>query len=154
MQKNHKTPLILGSTSPFRKELLERLNLEFTTDSPDIDETPLQGESPEDYVIRLSLEKAKAVAERHKNASTLSKYNFLRLAQKFRRAYPELFTIESSQLLMMQFNSLTPLVHFSQIVFLDKNKPFGHNKRKLCTVIITGIPFFLIKGRIPGEMSG
>ncbi len=68
MQKNLQTPLILGSTSPFRKELLERLNLEFITDSPDIDETPLQGESPEDYVIRLSLEKAKAVAERHKNA--------------------------------------------------------------------------------------
>ena len=68
MQKNHQTPLILGSTSPFRKELLERLNLDFITDSPNIDETPLQEESPEDYVIRLSLAKAKAVAERHQNA--------------------------------------------------------------------------------------
>ncbi len=60
--------LILGSTSPFRKALLERFNLDFTTASPDIDETPLTNESPEDYVLRLSLEKAKAVAQEHSNA--------------------------------------------------------------------------------------
>ncbi|WP_299871570.1 nucleoside triphosphate pyrophosphatase [uncultured Cocleimonas sp.] len=65
IQQKH---LILGSTSAFRKELLERLRLDFTTDSPDIDETPLQNETPEDYVIRLSLEKAKAVAARHDDA--------------------------------------------------------------------------------------
>lgn len=60
--------LILGSTSPFRKELLERLRLEFITDSPDIDETPLENETPQDYVKRLSLEKAKVVATRHSDA--------------------------------------------------------------------------------------
>jgi len=64
-----KTPqLVLGSTSVFRKELLERLQLNFMTDSPDIDETPLTNETPKDYVLRLSLEKAKAVAARHPNA--------------------------------------------------------------------------------------
>ncbi|PID33914.1 MAG: septum formation inhibitor Maf [Thiotrichales bacterium] len=68
MHNKQPTNLILGSTSPFRKELLERLRLDFTTDSPDIDETPLHNEKPEDYVIRLSLEKAKAVASRHENA--------------------------------------------------------------------------------------
>jgi len=60
--------LVLGSTSPFRKELLERFNLAFIVDSPDIDETPLKNESPEDYVKRLSLEKARAVAKNHSNA--------------------------------------------------------------------------------------
>lgn len=60
--------LVLGSTSPFRKELLERFRLPFITDSPDIDETPLNNESPEDYVLRLSLEKAKAVAGNHINS--------------------------------------------------------------------------------------
>lgn len=60
--------LVLGSTSPFRKTLLERFRLAFITDSPDIDETPLQGESPEEYVKRLSLEKAKVVAMRHPDA--------------------------------------------------------------------------------------
>ncbi|HFC92823.1 MAG TPA: septum formation inhibitor Maf [Leucothrix mucor] len=63
-----KTQLILGSTSPFRKELLQRLSIPFTTDSPDIDETPLEQESPEDYVLRLSLEKARIVASQHLNA--------------------------------------------------------------------------------------
>ncbi len=60
--------LILGSTSPFRKELLERLRLDFIVDSPDIDETPLEHETPQDYVKRLSLEKAKVVATRHPDA--------------------------------------------------------------------------------------
>ncbi len=67
MPNNTQTKLILGSTSPFRKELLERLRLDFTTESPNIDETPLHNEKPESYVFRLSLEKAKAVAERHDN---------------------------------------------------------------------------------------
>jgi len=60
--------LVLGSTSPFRKELLERFRINFTTDSPDIDETPLEKESPEDYVKRLSLEKARVVATQHTDA--------------------------------------------------------------------------------------
>ena len=66
--KKNLPQIILGSTSPFRKELLERLNIDFITDSPDIDETPLQNESPENYVLRLSLEKAKVVASRHSNS--------------------------------------------------------------------------------------
>lgn len=60
--------LILGSTSPFRKELLNKLGLNFTTDAPDIDETRLEGEQPQEFVQRLALEKAKAVAERHTDA--------------------------------------------------------------------------------------
>ena len=64
MQQN----IILGSTSPFRKELLQRLSIPFATDIPNIDETPLEKESPEDYVRRLSLEKAQAVAKNHPNA--------------------------------------------------------------------------------------
>lgn len=68
MQIKTSKKLILGSTSPFRRELLERLKIDFITDSPDIDEAPLDKESPEDYVRRLSLEKAKVVAKRHQNA--------------------------------------------------------------------------------------
>lgn len=55
-------PLILGSSSPFRKELLSRLQLPFETFSPDIDESQLDGESPEQMVERLSIEKATEVA--------------------------------------------------------------------------------------------
>ncbi len=55
-------PLILGSSSPFRKELLSRLQLPFETFSPDIDEHQIDGESPEQLVERLSIEKVTEVA--------------------------------------------------------------------------------------------
>ncbi|MGB1221223.1 MAG: Maf family protein [Alcanivoracaceae bacterium] len=61
-------PLVLASSSPFRRELLARLGLPFTCDSPDIDETPLAGEPPQQLVERLALEKARAVAARHPDA--------------------------------------------------------------------------------------
>ncbi len=54
--------LVLGSTSPFRKNLLEKLNLPFTCAKPAIDETPFNNESPQALVQRLATEKAKAVA--------------------------------------------------------------------------------------------
>lgn len=60
--------VVLGSTSPFRKALLEKLHLDFLTDSPDIDESRQPGETPEQLVARLACEKAKAVAQRHPDA--------------------------------------------------------------------------------------
>ena len=60
--------LVLGSTSPFRKAILEKLNISFITDKPEIDETPLDGELPADLVARLAESKALKVAERHNNA--------------------------------------------------------------------------------------
>jgi septum formation protein len=61
-------PLILGSTSPYRHALLSRLGLPFQTVSPDVDETPLPGESPVDLALRLAREKAASVARRHPQA--------------------------------------------------------------------------------------
>ncbi len=55
--------LVLASSSRYRAGLLARLGLPFQTQSPDIDESALEGESPADLVARLSLEKARAVAE-------------------------------------------------------------------------------------------
>jgi len=60
--------LILGSSSPFRAELLTKLGLSFTTASPDIDETALENELAEQLVLRLSEEKAKKIAETYPNA--------------------------------------------------------------------------------------
>lgn len=57
--------LVLASSSPFRKALLEKLQLSFETDSPDVDEAPLEGESIENMVKRLSEMKARALAEKH-----------------------------------------------------------------------------------------
>jgi septum formation protein len=56
--------LILGSTSAYRRELLERLRVPFTVESPHVDETPLAGEAPSALARRLALAKAQAVAQR------------------------------------------------------------------------------------------
>ena len=55
-------PLVLGSTSPYRRELLSRLHLRFEVAAPEVDETPLAGESPAQIARRLALAKARAVA--------------------------------------------------------------------------------------------
>ena len=60
--------LILGSTSPYRRELMLRLRLPFDVVSPDVDETPLAGEAPRALALRLALAKARAVAAMHPNA--------------------------------------------------------------------------------------
>ena len=55
-------PLILGSTSRYRRELLERLNIAFDVAAPEVDETPRLGETPCALAQRLALAKARAVA--------------------------------------------------------------------------------------------
>jgi septum formation protein len=60
--------LILGSTSPYRRELLERLKLPFSVQSPQVDETPLPHEAPAALAQRLALAKAHAVATQHPDA--------------------------------------------------------------------------------------
>ena len=57
--------LVLGSTSVYRRELLSRLRLPFTTEPPHVDESPLPGETPERLARRLAAAKAAAVAQRH-----------------------------------------------------------------------------------------
>jgi septum formation protein len=61
-------PLILASSSSPRKKLLERLKIPFLTMSPDIDESQLPGEKPEDMVVRLGIQKAEKVAQTHPDA--------------------------------------------------------------------------------------
>ena len=56
-------PVVLASTSPFRKELLQRIGIDFETAAPDVDETPLANETPEELVKRLSEAKARAIGQ-------------------------------------------------------------------------------------------
>ncbi len=60
--------LVLGSTSRYRRELLERLRVPFEVAAPDVDETPLPEEAPRDLAQRLALAKAYAVAARFPQA--------------------------------------------------------------------------------------
>lgn len=62
MTSASRPPLILASSSPYRRELLERLRLPFEIVVPDIDETPAPGESPDQTALRLARQKAEKVA--------------------------------------------------------------------------------------------
>jgi septum formation protein len=61
-------PVVLGSTSRYRRELLERLRIPFSVAAPDVDETPMAGETPQNLARRLALAKAQAVAALHPQA--------------------------------------------------------------------------------------
>ncbi|KAF1045798.1 Maf family nucleotide pyrophosphatase [Xylophilus sp.] len=61
-------PLVLGSTSRYRRELLARLGLPFDVAGPEVDETPAPGEAPAALAARLALAKAHAVAARFPEA--------------------------------------------------------------------------------------
>lgn len=82
--------LVLASTSIYRSELLKRLQLPFETAAPDVDETPLPGESARATSLRLAQEKARAVAA----------------------AYPDALIIGSDQVALLDGRQLgKPLTH-------------------------------------------
>ena len=60
--------LILASSSRYRRELLDRLGIAYTCESPDIDESSLPGETPQDTAMRLSEMKARAIWDKHPGA--------------------------------------------------------------------------------------
>ena len=64
-------PLILASTSSYRRALLARLGLPFESLAPGVDEAPLAGETHPDRAVRLALAKAVAVAARHPGATVI-----------------------------------------------------------------------------------
>lgn len=61
-------PVVLGSTSPYRRELLARLRIPFLVTAPLVDETPFPQEAPKELALRLALAKALAVAALHPDA--------------------------------------------------------------------------------------
>lgn len=64
--------LILASESRYKKKILDRLRIAFSTTAPTIDETPRSGESARDLSRRLAQQKAETVANRHPNATVIS----------------------------------------------------------------------------------
>lgn len=60
--------LILASSSPFRRELLTHLQIPFSCISPDVDETPLPNELPQETALRLAQVKARKIGEYHTDA--------------------------------------------------------------------------------------
>ncbi len=69
--QNSSRRLVLGSTSRYRRELLERLNVPFDVAAPEVDETPRPGETPALLAQRLALAKAHAVAAKFPQAAVI-----------------------------------------------------------------------------------
>ena len=67
---NHK--LVLATESQYKKNILKRLQIDFLSDAPEIDETPLQGESAKALTERLARTKATVVASRHPEKIVIS----------------------------------------------------------------------------------
>lgn len=65
-------PIILASSSPYRKALLEKVNLPFSSVSPNIDENPLANESPTEMVTRVTKQKALAIQNNYPNHLIIS----------------------------------------------------------------------------------
>ncbi len=65
-------PLVLGSSSPRRRRILDGLDLEFIVDVPDVDESVEDGEAPDEHVKRLAWLKAATVAGRHEKGTVIA----------------------------------------------------------------------------------
>jgi len=63
MNTSTSLPIVLASTSPYRKELLQRIGIDFKTIAPDVDESSLPGETPENLVKRLAEAKARVIGK-------------------------------------------------------------------------------------------
>lgn len=68
MSATHPVPIILASSSPWRRQLLDQLGLAFEAISPDVDETAQPGESSVTLAERLAVSKARAIAAAHPDA--------------------------------------------------------------------------------------
>ena len=68
MQNPSSAPIVLGSSSRYRRALLDRFLTEFECVAPDIDETPTPGTPPEDLVVTLARQKAEAVSRQYRDA--------------------------------------------------------------------------------------
>ena len=69
--ETHPRTLVLASSSPYRKALLQRLGLPFSIRVPDVDESPVPGEDPSDLALRLARLKAEAVLAHYPKALTI-----------------------------------------------------------------------------------
>jgi septum formation protein len=74
--------LVLASTSPYRRQLMERFGLRFTVAAPAVDETPLPGERPVDLAHRLARAKAETIARRNPSSIVIGSDQVALLGQE------------------------------------------------------------------------
>ena len=98
--------IILASSSPYRKELLKRLDITFTTVSPEINERYFQDELISDYVLRLAKTKAESIVSKNDNSLIIAADQALQCDKKI-LGKPGNYNKAKEQLLFMSNRSLT-----------------------------------------------
>jgi len=136
MNSTAKLPkIILASTSPFRKALLTKLRLPFTTESPEIDETPLPNESVIDMVNRLSHAKAQAIAEKYPNTIVIASDQSATYQGK---AVGKPHTYQNATQQLKQFSGETIHLNTGLVVF------DGRTRKTYKTLDITKVSFRIL----------
>lgn len=121
-------PLILASSSTYRRQLLARLNLDFIADSPNIDETAFANESPYDLTKRLAITKAKALATKYPQHIIIGSDevashngNIMGKPHHFEQAFKQLKSVSGQTVTFYTglaiFNSATNALHVDSIPF-------------------------------------
>jgi len=103
--KSPKTQLILASSSPYRKMLLQRLGLDFQSMSPNMDETPLPGESVNELTKRLARGKALSIAQLYPQAVVIGSDQVAEFRGRI-IGKPETVEAALSQLLLFAGNTI------------------------------------------------
>jgi len=114
-----KKKLVLGSTSPYRKSILEKLNIPFHCAKPDVDETSLDNESSIALVERLAIEKAKAVSHIHPDALIIGS-DQVALCDGEVLGKPHNF--ENGVMQLRKFSGKTVIFHTGLCVYDSKSK--------------------------------
>lgn len=123
--------LILASTSPYRRELLSRLQIPFEAIAPDVDETPLAGESAAETSIRLAIAKAEAVGKDNPGALTIGS-DQVALLNGQQLGKPGNFDNAMRQLQMMRGQQIV----FHTALCLHNGKT-GHNQAAVVPYTVT-----------------
>ena len=98
--------IILASSSPYRKELLKRLDITFTTVSPEVNERYFQDELISDYVLRLAKTKAESIVSKNNNSLIIAADQALQCDKKI-LGKPGNYNKAKEQLIFMSNRSLT-----------------------------------------------
>ena len=98
--------IILASSSPYRKELLKRLDITFTTVSPEVNERYFQDELISDYVLRLAKTKAESIVPKNNNSLIIAADQALQCDKKI-LGKPGNYNKAKEQLIFMSNRSLT-----------------------------------------------
>jgi septum formation protein len=122
--------LILASSSPYRRELLRRLALPFEAIAPDLDESPLPGESPGALALRLARQKAEHVQKRHPDALVIGSDQ---VADFQGTAIGKPHGFEAAQAQLRSFSDQTVLFHTALCV--------AHGERRLVEQVSTECRF-------------